>query len=148
MSSIISPSYSLERFSRPRFRKGKCRQTPVIFWIKETNLRVREDQGSKSSHKRVPERRELHMKRISGICRGSSCIFKWVMISASVWGNYLSPEEEPPKRIIDDSASPSHRVLNSAWSHHPEWKASKFTGHWLKYSEGSCISSGEWLALE
>lgn len=89
--------------------------------------------GSYSPQDRVPERRELCRKN-SGICRSSP------------WNNALCVDQymcvrKPPEAMerTKPRILPSITKLeNLAW----------FMGHWVEYSQGSCLRSREYLVQD
>lgn len=91
------------------------------------------------SGKSPGEKRAIH-REFWRSADGLPEMLSWGMISVYVWGNYPKSGKEPPKRIRDKSARPSHR----AGSH----QASRFVECWLKSGKGPCLSSGGWLALK
>lgn len=65
----------------------------------------------------------------------TSLVFSRVLIRAQMQRNYLRRETPPSKRIKENSDWISHGARNSAYSHQPDQKNLKFTGHCVENSE-------------
>ena len=108
----------------------RTRQTPKLCrwsWDPEESM------VAYSSQDRVPERKELRRKN-SGICRSSP------------WNNPLSVDQYMCVRKLPEATERTKpRILpiitkleNLAW----------FMGHWVEYSQGSCLRSREYLVQD
>lgn len=51
--------------------------------------------------------------------------------------------EEPSKRVDENCALCLYRARNSVCSYLPNKKTSRFMEHWVEYTEGPCLPSGE-----
>lgn len=109
-------------------------QTP---WTEETEL-------SPSSQDRVlGERRDLQRRSPLEGCRAPAS-----SIQPSTY-QHMQPKarKEPLERIRGHSAQCSQRAGNSAHSHQPAWRSSRFMGQWVECTVGSPLSSGRQWAL-
>lgn len=134
--ALMDPHYYHESFPGHSTGRGNLGGPQRILCVEETKLRVqarihrKEDQGGE--------------KENSGdLQRTPPLIVSWVLIGACRQGNYTGPGKGQLKRIRRNSACRSYQVRNNACSHQPDRKMSRFTGHWVEYTEGSYLSSGE-----
>lgn len=139
---------ALRNFSGHASGRGNANR---VQWFPEPKRHIWESGDTKATKVLTLNGTEEEMavhKKFWRSADGPPEVFSLVMISASVWRNYLQLREKSLKRIRDNSSKPSHRAGYNASSCHPNWKVSIFIGHWFKCREGSCLSSSGWLALE
>lgn len=105
----------------------------LICWVKEVELRVWEDQGSKSSHQGVLERREMQREKLGALHRIP------LKYSAENWlqKNVRKLLKAGDRAIWKDCREHSCRGGNNVCPNQHDCKTLYFIGYWVEYSKYS-----------
>lgn len=112
---------------------------PVVPRVEEMDLSLRWQEFAGQHNKKEEAIRREIQRSIGSPFRVVSHNTDWWMHLES----FLKPGKQPSER----TELSAHTELRTISSHYSDWKTSYFMEHWREYSEGSCVSSGEYLSL-
>ena len=132
-------STALREFPGHRTRRVNWARTRWTLWAKEVVLRISGNQDSYRFQCRVPDRRVLHRDSLWVVpLRGILQSTDWSMCVRKL----LEVGKEPPEQIGGDWPLLT-QGQDVQLTHQPDYRASQSTGHWVAFSGGPCLSSGE-----